>query len=625
MDPRFLRFYNEELAYLRESAREFGEEHEAAASRLGLKTPIDPDPYVERLLEGVAFLGARVQIKLSDQYPEFTQHLLSAIQPHYLAPMPSICVAGFEPKENDPLLAEGYVVPRGTQLTALASDHGNAPVIFTTGHAVSLYPIRISEVEFLGSRAAVASFGAAASGRDGAIRAECGIRLRFEATGAIPLEKIRISHLDVYLDGSEVVPGELYRQIIGETAAVLAKPAKSASATPVVLPLPEQVGFDDDEALLPAEQRSFRGYRLLAEFFACPERFLSVRLRGLDRAFAAAQGGPCDIVLLFSRPAPSLAGVLTPANFRLFATPAINLFEKQLGRVAVSATDHEFHVVPDRTRPLDFEVYRIQSIEAMLREEPHPRPVAPLYALGALMYDWREALFYVPRLTMRRLSTKAQRLQRRGDYIGTETFIALSAPGNPDRINDIRELAIKALVTNRDLSSELSFRGSEHFSVPGGPVRAVSVLRSPSRPRPPQGLTDAAWRVIAHLTPNYATLASEHGNDPSMLRDHLTLYGRQDDAAMRRQIDGIMGVGSRSVVRRIPGRGQMAVARGSRITLTLDDGSYHNSRLFLFGAVVERFLAEFASINSFTETIVETPGEGVVMKWPARIGRKPTI
>ncbi|HMO68518.1 MAG TPA: type VI secretion system baseplate subunit TssF, partial [Novosphingobium sp.] len=127
------------------------------------------------------------------------------------------------------------------------------------------------------------------------------------------------------------------------------------------------------------------------------------------------------------------------------------------------------------------------------------------------------------------------------------------------------------------------------------------------------------------LTPNYATLAPEEGDDPSMLRDHLALYGRRDDPAMRRQVDGIMGVQQRAVVRRVPGRGAMAVARGSRITLTLDDGSFGNARLFLFSAVVERFLAEFASINSFTETIVRTPGEGTIAAWPARIGRKHTI
>lgn len=620
MDPRLLRFYNEELAYLREGAREFGEEHETVAGRLGLRTPNDPDPYVERLLEGVAFLGARVQLKLADQYPEFTQHLLTAIQPHYLAPTPSICIAGFEPKDGDPVLAEGYTVPRGTQLTAIASEHGNTPVVFRTGHDVTLFPLKITEVEYLGSRTAIASFAAAAG-----VRAEAGLRIRFEGSGGIPLQAIAADSVPIYLDGSEVVPGELYRQLIGETVAVLGKPANSASATPVSLPAPGQVGFEQDEALLPAEERSFRGYRLLTEFFACPERFLFVRLDGLKKAFAAAQGGPVDIVLLFNRNVPALANAVSPANLRLFATPAINLFEKQLGRVPINGSDHEFHVVPDRTRPLDYEVYRVLEVTAHMRGDTDSRPVAPLYALGALLYDWRDAIFYVPRLTLRRLSTRQQRLMRRDDYIGTETWMSLTAPGNAERLDDIKELAIKALVTNRELAAELTFRGSEHFLPPGGPVRAVGVLRSPSKPRTPMGLADGAWRVIGHLTPNYATLAPEDHSDPAMLRDHLALYGRREDPAMRRQVDGILGVTSRPVVRRVPGSGAMAVARGSRITLTLDDGSYESGRLFLFSAVVERFLSEFASINSFTETVVQTAAEGVVAKWPARIGRRHTI
>ncbi len=133
IDPRLLRFYNDELAYLREEARAFGEEHEAVAGRLGLKTPTDPDPYVERLLEGVAYLGARVQLKIADQYPEFTQHLLHAVQPHYLAPMPSMCVVGFEPKEGDPILIKGHKVARGTPLTATATEQDGVPVEFRTG------------------------------------------------------------------------------------------------------------------------------------------------------------------------------------------------------------------------------------------------------------------------------------------------------------------------------------------------------------------------------------------------------------------------------------------------------------------------------------------------------------
>jgi len=622
VDPRLLRVYNEELAYLRETAREFGEEHETVAARLGLKTPTDPDPYVERLLEGVAFLGARVQLKLQDQFPEFTQHLLTAVQPHYLAPTPSICIAGFEPKDGDPVLVDGYRMARGTELVATATDHANAAVTFRTGHEVTLYPLRIVEAEYLSTRAAVASYATAAN-----VRAEAGLRLRFEATTGVPLAKVMPRILPIYLDGSESVPGELYRQIAGEVVAVVARDPKSAGGASSWshLPKPTQKGFADDEALLPAELRSFRGYRLLSEFFACPERFLFANLLGLDAAFPATTSGQCDVVLLFSRGSTILPGALGPSNFRLFATPAINLFEKQLGRVVVNGTDHEHHVIPDRTRPLDFEVFRILEVTAHMKDKIDPRPVAPLYSLGALMYDWREALFFVPRIAMRRLSTKEQRLRRRADYTGTETWISLTAPGGAERLDDIKELAVTALVTNRELAETLTFRGAQHFAPPGGPVRTVSVLRSPSKPRPPMGLNDAAWRIIAHLTPNYATLAPEDHDDPALLRDHLALYGRQDDAVLRRQIDGILSIRSSPVVRRVPGLDRMAVARGSRIRIVLDDGSYENGRMYLFSAVIERFLAEFATVNSFTECIFETPVEGIVARWPARIGRTPNI
>ena len=622
MDPRLLRAYNEELAYLRETAREFGEEHEAVAGRLGLKTPTDPDPYVERLLEGVAFLGARVQLKLQDQFPEFTQHLLSATQPHYLAPMPSICVAAFQPKDGDPALVEGYRLPRGTDLTAIATEHAGAPVTFRSGHDVTLWPLRITQAEYLSTRAAVAGFAEA-----GGVRAEAGLRLRFETIAGAPLAKIAPADLPLYLDGSEAVPGELYRQLIGEAIAVVARDPASAGdpSSWSRLPLPGQVGFADDQALLPTELRSFRGYRLLSEYFACPERFLFAQLSELGRAFSRSQSGTCDVVILFSRASSILTGAVGPSNFRLYATPAINLFPKTLGRVQVSRRDHEFHVVPDRTRPLDFEVFRITDVKAQLGDGGDLRPVAPLYAFGALLYDWRDAIFYVPRLASRRLSTKEQRLRRRNDYVGTETWISLTAPGNPERIDEIKELAITAYVTNRELPELLTFRGSDHFVPPGGPVRSVAVLRSPSKPRPPLGLNDAAWRVIAHLTPNYASLAPEDHDDPALLQDHLALYGRQDDAAMRKQIDGILAIRSRPVVRRVPGLDRMAVARGVRITIKLDDGSYENSRMFLFTSILERFLAEFATVNSFTECVFETPLEGTLARWPARIGRKHNI
>ena len=90
----------------------------------------------------------------------------------------------------------------------------------------------------------------------------------------------------------------------------------------------------------------------------------------------------------------------------------------------------------------------------------------------------------------------------------------------------------------------------------------------------------------------------------------MALYGRPDDPIMRRQIDGIQKVTSRSVTRRVSDVDRLAFGRGRQATVRLDDASYENGRMYLFTAVLDRFLAEFASVNSFVETVFESPDQG---------------
>ncbi|MGF7150022.1 type VI secretion system protein ImpG [Sphingomonas zeicaulis] len=615
MDPRLLRAYNDELVYLREAARAFGIEHAAVAGRLGLDAPGEPDPHVERLLEGVAFLGARVRLKLDDQFPDFTQYLLSALQPHYVAPTPSMCVVAFEPRDGEAALAEGVSINRGTQLEAVAGDEGATRVVFRTAQPVTLWPFRIVEAEYLPTPASLAGLAA-----DIPADARAGLRLRIEAQAGTNLADLVLASLPIHLDGAEIVPGELYRQFIGDCVAVSA--GRPDGPARVALPLPAQIGFDDEDALLPANLPSFRGYRLLAEYFAMPQRFHFVALEGLVKAFAGCTDR-CDVVLFFRRTVPALAGAVHAGNFRLFAAPAINLFEKQLDRVAVSGFDHEWHVVADRARPLDFELFRILAVTAHGEDAVDGRPVAPLHDRAGLLHDWDHALSYSIRLRHRRLSTREQRARRRTDYLGTESWIGLTAPGDPQALDGVRELGVRALVTNRELPMRLRLGGDTDFHVHGVPVRAVRAIVPPTRPRPPLAIGDAAWRVIAHLTPNYSALIGTDG-DASALREHLALYARPEDAAHRRQIDGVLAIHARPVMRRAPGAASGFVS-GEGVLIRLDDASFDGARMFLFGAVVERFLAEFAAVNSFTQTAFESVHEGRIVQWPARLSRRRPI
>ena len=97
MDARLLEYYNRELRYLRELGGEFARDFPKIAGRLGLDAFECADPYVERLLEGFAFLAARVHLKIDGEFPRFTEQLLGLVCPHYLGPTPSMAVVQFTP------------------------------------------------------------------------------------------------------------------------------------------------------------------------------------------------------------------------------------------------------------------------------------------------------------------------------------------------------------------------------------------------------------------------------------------------------------------------------------------------------------------------------------------------
>ena len=617
MDPRLIDVYEAELEYLKAQSKVFAESHESAARRLGLNSS-DPDPYVERLLEGVAFLSSRVHLKMNDQFPEFTQHLLHAVQPHYLSPTPSICIASFQPEEGDPGLITGLPVPKRTVLSASPPGESGTPVTFETGHDVTLWPLKITSAEYIASRAAAAKYAASAD-----VRAQAALRLRLQPMQGSDLQMVEANELDIYLDGSEAIPNELYRQIIGDCVAVVARAVDSQEGRFVTLGLPSQKGFDEGDALLPHDGRTLGGYRMLTEYFACPERFRFIRLHDLQQAFNLSSEA-IEITLLFSRASQILEQSVSERNFCLHATPAINLFEKRLNRVSVKQSEQAFKVVADKDAPLDFEIFRLLDVKAYDRDNTDPRVVAPLYAFGSNLYDYQSAIFYTTSIRMRRLSKKETRLRRRKDYIGTDVYISLTSPGDADRVNDINDLSIRALVTNRELPEMLEFSGDRHLDAAGIPAR-VRVVRSPTRPLPPMGIGDAAWRIIGHLTPNYATLVPEEGGDGELLRNHLALYGRPDDPVMRSQIDGIISAQSRHITRRVPGLERMAMARGLKINIELDDSAYDQASLFIFSAVIDRFLTGFSIVNSFTETHFKTKLQGEIASWPPRIGRRQVI
>src|ERR1044072_3670097 len=118
MDREFLDLYNRELLLLYEQAGGFAQEYPGIAERLGGLVAEHMDPMIGGLLEGAAFLAARVQLKLKHEFPEFTSNLLEQLVPNFLAPIPSALLARVQAPFGDPALREGRHIARGSYIDA---------------------------------------------------------------------------------------------------------------------------------------------------------------------------------------------------------------------------------------------------------------------------------------------------------------------------------------------------------------------------------------------------------------------------------------------------------------------------------------------------------------------------
>src|SRR5262245_39943699 len=209
MDPRLLEYYNRELLFMREMGAEFAQTYPRIAARLGIDGIECADPYVERLLEGVAWLAARVQLKIDARHPEFTQHLLEMVYPQYLSPMPSCALAEFVPDLKDTALESGLKIPRGSTLRTQVARGERTACDFRTAQDVTLWPLTVTEAKYISGSGSLSTQGIAV---DSSVRAA--IRLRFKVSPGVKLQALPLDALTIFLKATPDIASKLHEQII---------------------------------------------------------------------------------------------------------------------------------------------------------------------------------------------------------------------------------------------------------------------------------------------------------------------------------------------------------------------------------------------------------------------------
>jgi type VI secretion system protein ImpG len=592
---QLLPYYERELGLFRQYTREFSSRYPKAAGRLLIAGETCEDPHVERLIQSVALLTARVAKRLDDAYPQFTNSLLETLYPHYLRPFPSCSIVRIAADEAPgggqlPLVAH---IARATVLRSLPVQ--GVACKFTSAYDVTLAPLAISRLQF-----------------SPIIDAPPGLRLPADASALLSiqftsssdqyhLEQTGFASLRLFADGEPSVRAALLDALFLRGAGAYVAlddrgPWQSVDGT-----LLTPAGYAEDDALIPFSARSHPALRLLTEYFAFPEKFhfvdiawsrLAILLPPQCRQFTLHL--PLKGVRSDSHEARLLSGV-SSGNLLFGCTPVVNLFAKSGVPIRLTHTEPDYALVADATHAFAYDIHSIETVTVVRKDEAGERlsTFLPLYASlqGANIGQGQEHGHYW--------------LARRDETVaaispGHEMRLSLIDPQFSPGCAACATVSTQLLCSNRDLPTQL------HYGLPGGDLLAEDVpdgiparfLRKPTPSVHFLADNGAHWRLIAHLSLNYSSLTQAGRGE---FQKMLGLYDLPRSPTTQRLIRGIVTLEHGSTRAWMPTVPFPTLMPGIAIRLGIDEQAFVGSSIYIFAQVLQRYFALNSQLNCFSQ------------------------
>jgi len=576
----FNKHFQQELNYLRELGAEFSKAHPALAPMLGGPTA---DPDVERLLEGVAFLTALLRQKLDDEFPEVIHELVQLIWPHYLRPTPSTTIIAFTPK---PTLKQSIVIPSGIQIASVPVE--GTRCLFQTCYDVNIHPIVLSE-----------AFFEETAGHPPAIK------LRLELQGP-QLSDWQPGSLRFFLAGDFSSAADLYFLLQKHVKQIELKPLETGESLLLTPDHLRPVGFSAENDLFPYPSNSFPGYRILQEYFILPSKFLFLDLVGWERWHNRGEGNRFEICFTLGD-LPIQPPKVRASNFVLAASPAINIFSHEGDPFRLDHRKTDYLVRPSGSNTAHYQVYALEKVTGFVQGTAEERTYVPFDMFSSKQIS--QPVYYA-------------KLRRSLIQAGFDVFLSFAYPSTAG-LPKTETISVQLQCTNGQLSERIQI-GDISRPTSSSPefVEFKNITPPTNNVLPPLG-TNLLWRLLSHLSLNYLSL-SKAENLRALLELYIFEETRDKTAitANRKRIAGIEGVETKGTQRLIAG----IMMRGRNIRMTVRQDHFAGpGDLYLFGSILDHFLGNYASINTYTRLSIQEAIKGDLYQWPARIGAHPLI
>lgn len=584
------KYFREELAFLKEQGKEFTEIYPQLSRFLhGRNT----DPDVERLLEGFAFLTARLREKVEDEFPELTHSIINMLWPNYLRPVPSMSIVAFYPAK----ISEKQIVKRGIQLDSKAIM--GTKCHFRTCRDVDLYPLECTDVTAEHTREATT------------------IMLSMLLSGDIAAADAGLDDLRFYLGGDKYSSQMLYLWL----NHYLQKITIRINDAEVVLPKDAfcVVGFDREQSLLPYPTNVYDGYRILQEYLSFPEAFHFFDIKKIGKVLPQSLKGRFTVQFHFAKTLPADVRV-RQESFSLYCTPIVNLFEHDSDPIDLNGRKSEYRIAPSSRYPAHYEIFSVDSVAGWQDTSQNGQRIRGSKRTYASFESFqheverangRKALYYRTRV----------KNSIRGD--GFDSFISFIRGDETQSVEVDEAISVRLTCTNRLLPLELGIGDINKSTDTSPPFAEFSNITVPSQSLRPVLDGSLLWTLISNLSLNYLSLLSKEALS-CVLRayDFRALVDRQAERVARLRLEGIVKIESRPVDKVFRG---MSI-RGLQSTLSIDQNGFSSEgELYLFGTVLSHFFALYASINSFHELVVINTTNQEKYSWKTQVGMQPLI
>ncbi|QZY93066.1 type VI secretion system baseplate subunit TssF (plasmid) [Pantoea dispersa] len=600
MNPDFLTLYNEELRYLREAGDAFAKQNPQVAQYLGFHRDGTQDPFVERLLEGSAFLTSRVHERLNQEQAEVAQNMLTHLAPGWSAPVPSITTLALKPDMAYPQWGAVTCLPGGSRVLLKDPSLGDQPATFITAHDVNIQPVEIAHAAMLRHPPASLPTLTVKEFRE----AESCLHLKLSTRGIMPLKDLNFSPLRLTIGSELVVMHRLLTLMLTSTLRIVLHAQTRNGPMVAVLPASSiYLAGLNDENLLPQAIGELPGMRLLREYFAAPGRFATVRIEGLGPFLS--QGDHChefDLFFLFDRPSEGLINRLKAEDFHLHAVVALNLYARSCSPVNLNHNHTEYPLVVDRLNANRYCLHSLVTVNARLDNQEKIALLSPIgHTLAST--QTRPAYWALHRRYCPQTNTNPH-----SNLPEEQTFLSFSTGHGGIAPERLRTLLVEAMVCERHLNPDRLQQPSWVLEQ-SMPISAITTVRHPSRPQPVPP-AEMNWLALQFLNVNPLHYCLPDVKDCSeLLRRWLLLFTDARSSAQRKQVGSIRRASISHHFERWDGKGPLCWTRGSTLSLDLANHDHADEGGMLFGWIVWHALSDYGELNYRLNLELKLDGE----------------